>query len=283
MAKRIILIALICALICSAASALTELCFVNVGKGDAILLKSDSYAALIDTGKKKAQDQILRAMEAMNIDHLNAVIITHCDDDHTGGLKWLQKSDLPIDAIYASAFHPETKPDKHPAIKAADKLGVPFSYLKAGDELPAGNGVLRVLAPISAIPGKEDNNSLVLLLDSPDGRALLCGDMELIEEEALLNSRADVACDIIKIPNHGDDDACGSALIAAAQPQLAIISTSTADKPDTPSDRVLTLLKNANIPTHVTQDYDIGALVTLSSAVRLTTLAAAPVRDGRSE
>ena len=63
MAKHVIAILLAIALICASALAQVELFFVNVGKGDAILLKSDDYCALIDTGKKKAQDNILRAME----------------------------------------------------------------------------------------------------------------------------------------------------------------------------------------------------------------------------
>lgn len=261
MDRRIIAFALVCALICGAASALTGLCFVNVGKGDAILLKRGGWSALVDTGKKKAQEQILAAMEEMEIDRLDAVFITHCDDDHTGGLKWLMKSDIEIGEIYASAYFPETDPDKHPAKKAADRLNVPLTFLKAGDSVPAGDSVLRVLAPISEIPGKEDNNSLVMMLDSPDGRALLCGDMELIEEAALIGSGAELKCDLIKIPNHGDDDACGEALIAAAQPRIAVISTSSEEKPGTPSERVLRLLRDAGVEVFVTQDYEVGVFV----------------------
>ena len=53
MAKHVIAILLAIALICASALAQVELFFVNVGKGDAILLKSDDYCALIDTGKKR--------------------------------------------------------------------------------------------------------------------------------------------------------------------------------------------------------------------------------------
>ena len=266
MAKRVIAALLAIALICASAIAQVDMYFVNVGKGDAILIRIDDYCALIDTGKKKAQDNILIAMEEMQIDHLDAIFITHCDKDHTGGLKWLRKSDIEIGAIYASAFHPETSEADHPAREAAEKLNIPFAYLKAGDIVPAGSAVLRVLAPISEIPGKEDNNSLVMMLDSPDLRVLLCGDMELIQEEALINSGADLKCDILKIPNHGDDDACGEALIAAASPDIAIISTSSEEKPGTPSQRVLDLLADAEVKTIITQDYPIGYHLSAGSA-----------------
>ena len=264
MAKPVIAILLAIALICASALAQVELFFVNVGKGDAILLKGDDYCALIDTGKKKAQDNILRAMEKMAIDHLDAIFITHCDKDHTGGLKWLRKSDIGIGAIYASAYHPETDEADHPARKAAEKLGVPFAYLKAGDAISAGSATLYVLAPISEIPGKEDNNSLVMMLDAPESRVLLCGDMELIQEETLINSGADLACDIIKIPNHGDDDACGEALIAATGASIAVISTSSEEKPGTPSERVLKLLEDYGVETFVTQAFDLGYRVEMN-------------------
>ena len=45
------------------------------------------------------------------------LFITHTDKDHTGGLKWLRKSDIEIKAIYASRYYPESTAKKH-------KLGV---------------------------------------------------------------------------------------------------------------------------------------------------------------
>lgn len=261
------LLCLICAILCLASCARAEigLFAVNVGKGDAILLMADGYACLIDTGKSKAQDSIEAAFERCGIDRLDAVFVTHCDSDHTGGLKWLRKSGMPVGAIYASEFHPDKAEKKHPAVKTAEKLELEVQWLRAGAEIPLGESgaVFRVLAPETEIPGNEDDNSLVMMLDSPDGRILLAGDMELTEEAALLASGADLRCDVLKVPNHGDDDACGPQLIDACGAKIAVISTSGAEKPGTPDTKLIRNLEDAGCEIFVTENCASGISVKL--------------------
>lgn len=253
-------------LMCGAAQAEVELFAVNVGKGDALILRSGGYTCLIDAGKEKAQDQLETALKALGVETLDAVFLTHTDKDHAGGLKWLRKSEIDIRAIYASRYYPESTPKKHPAVKAAKKLDLEVGWLGAGDSVPLGDSgaVLRVLAPEMEIPGDEDENSLVMLLDAPDGRILLTGDMEHMEEAALLASGADLSCDVLKVPNHGDSDATSAALIAACAPKVALISTDAAEKPDTPDPRVLRDLQAAGCDVYVTQDSGLGVRVTLN-------------------
>ena len=263
--KRIWAAILICLLLWGVAVAEIEMYAVNVGKGDAIILRTGGYTCLIDTGKDQAEASIRKALEDMNITALDAVFITHCDKDHVGGLKWLRKSDLEIRAIHASRYHPDKTRKKHQATKTAEKLGLEVIWLGQGDSVALGDtgAVFRVLAPQAEIPGNEDDNSLVMLLDSPDGRILLCGDMEQKEELLLLQSGQDLRCDVLKVPNHGDADACSAQLIAAAKPAVAVISTATEEKPDTPDKRVLKNLKSAGCQTYVTQDYAGGVYLKL--------------------
>lgn len=243
-----------------------EMLAVSVGKGDALLLRAGDYCCLIDTGKSSAEDALRRALDAYQIDTLDAVFITHTDKDHTGGLKWLRKSEIEIQAVYASRYFPESSLKKHPAVKTADKLGLEINWLGAGDEIPMGDSgaVLHVLAPEVEIPGNEDDNSLVMLLDSPDGCILLAGDMEYGEEALLLQSGADLKCDVLKVPNHGDDDACSAALISACAPSIAVISTDSDDKPGTPADTVMQALKKADCEIYVTQDCTFGVRIRLN-------------------
>lgn len=252
-------------LACSSAHAQVELLAASVGKGDALLLRTGGYTCLIDTGKNDAQDQLEKILKKLDIQHLDAVFITHTDKDHTGGLKWLRKSGIEIGAIYASRYFPETTEKKHQAIKTAEKLGLEVNWLGAGDQVPLGDtgAVLDVLSPAVEIPGNEDDNSLVMMLDSPDGRILFAGDMEQAEEKLLLSSGADLHCDVLKVPNHGDSDACSEKLITACKPKIAVISTDTDEKPDTPDSRVLKNLKKAGCSTFITQDCTMGVHVVL--------------------
>ena len=252
-------------LMCGTAQAQVELFAVNVGKGDALVVRAGDYTCLIDTGKEKAQEQLEVALKALGVEALDAVFITHTDKDHVGGLKWLRESDIEIRAIYASRYYPNTTEKKHPAVKAAKKLDLTVNWLGAGDSVPLGDSgaVFRVLAPAMEIPDDEDDNSLVMMLESPDGRILLTGDMEHVEEAALLSSGADLRCDVLKVANHGDSDATSAALIAACAPSVALISTDSAEKPGTPDAGVVRNLQGIGCAVCVTQDASLGIRVTL--------------------
>ena len=252
-------------LMCGTAQAQVELFAVNVGKGDALIVRAGDYTCLIDTGKEKAQEQLEVALKALGVEALDAVFITHTDKDHVGGLKWLRESGIDIRAIYASRYYPNTTEKKHPAVKAAKKLDLTVNWLGAGDSVPLGDSgaVFRVLAPAMEIPDDEDDNSLVMMLESPDGRILLTGDMEHVEEAALLASGADLRCDVLKVANHGDSDATSAALIAACAPSVALISTSSEEKPGTPDAGIVRNLQSIGCAVCVTQDASLGMRVTL--------------------
>ena len=252
-------------LMCGTAQAQVELFAVNVGKGDALVVRAGDYTCLIDTGKEKAQEQLEVALKALGVEALDAVFITHTDKDHTGGLKWLRESDIEIRAIYASRYYPDTTEKKHPAVKAAKKLNLTVNWLGAGDSVPLGDSgaVFHVLAPAMEIPDDEDDNSLVMMLDSPDGRILFTGDMEHTEEAALLASGADLRCDVLKVANHGDSDATSAALIAACAPVAAVISTDSTEKPGTPDPGIVRNLQSIGCAVCVTQDASLGVRIAL--------------------
>lgn len=265
MFKRLLIAALTLTML-SSACAETTMLTISVGKGDALLIRCGDYTCLIDTGKKENEEDIRRALEYAGVNALDAVFITHTDKDHIGGLKWLRKSEISIGAIYASAYHPETKREKHQAVKAAEKLGLEVNWLKAGDSVLLGDSgaVLYVYAPEYEIPENEDDNSLVMLLDSPDGRILLCGDMELEQESVLLKSGWNLSCDVLKVPNHADNDACSEALMQAAGAKIAVISTSSEEKPGTPSEHILEGLKSMGCDTYITENCGVGVLIRMN-------------------
>ena len=245
---------------------------VNVGKGDALILRVGDCVCLIDTGKAWACGAVRGALRRMGVGEagLDAVFITHTDDDHTGGLGWLSEGEgaLPVKQWYASAMYTGVGKGGHPAEKAALARGQQVQWLKRGDVVALGDtgALLRVLAP-SALAEDEDDNSLVMLLESAQGRMLLTGDMELPEEAELLSHGDDLRCAVIKVPNHGDGDATGEALARAAAAQIALISTDSAQKPGTPDPAVVARLQAAGGEVFVTENSGLGVLAELSGGV----------------
>lgn len=248
----------------------------NVGKGDALALRFGDWIGLIDTGKTWARGRVDGALTVMGVkgdDVLDALFLTHTDDDHAGGLRWMtdESSWLPgrsVDAVYASAMYTGVKASKHPAVQVAQALTATgeTNWLRRGDEVPLGDtgAALQVLAPVS-LHDDEDDNSLVMLLESSQGRILLTGDMESYEESELLALGDDLKCDVLKVPNHGDDDATSAALANACAAQVALISTDSAEKPGTPDPGVISRLETAGSRVLVTEDSGLGILVRLKN------------------
>lgn len=246
-------------------SAAVNLFAVNVGKGDALVLRVGDWTGLIDAGKPRAMGRVRSALEGLGVDRLDAVFLTHTDNDHAGGLDWLAGSDIEVGGWYASAMFTGVKAKKHPMVLAAAQRGQEVQWLQRGDVLSLGNGAtLRVLAPASLYDDKDDNNSLVMMLESDGGKILLAGDMELPEEAELLSYGDDLKCDVLKVPNHGDDDTTGEDFANAASAKIALISTDGQEKPGTPDPDVVSRLMAAGSKVVVTEDAGLGLWVQLS-------------------
>ena len=249
---------------CARAEETVQALFINVGKADAALFLLGDQRFLVDTGTKDSYDQLERVLTAYGVTQLSGVVITHTDKDHVGGLKKLLKSDIAVDRVYAGTLHSEKSLEDHPVYEAAEKYGAPLTWLSAGETVALADGcAFHVLGPLSQDDEKENNNSLVLRLTTPQGDMLLTGDMELAEESELIEAGLISQAAVLKVAHHGNEDATGWQFVLLARPQWAVISTSSVEKPETPSSKVLSRLKDVKANVAVTQDAEVGILVTL--------------------
>lgn len=249
---------------CARAEEPVQALFINVGKADAALFLLGDQRFLVDTGTKGSYDQLERVLEAYGVTRLSGVVITHTDKDHVGGLKKLLKSDIAVDRVYAGTLHSEKSLEDHPVYEAAKKYDAPLTWLSAGETVALADGcAFHVLGPLSQDDEEENNNSLVLRLTTPQGDMLLTGDMELQEESELIEAGLISQAAVLKVAHHGNEDATGWQFVLLARPQWAVISTSSVEKPETPSSKVLSRLKDVKANVAVTQDAEVGILVTL--------------------
>ena len=237
---------------------------INVGKADALLLRSGKTAYLVDTGTEDSFPVLLKALQGEGITYLDGVILTHTHKDHAGGLEYLLDSDIEIGQVYASGYY-NKKEKKHPAVKALSALNREPVFLLSGDTLPLDGGTLEVLGPLVHDEEKENNNSLVLLATGGGGTMLLAGDMEFPEEETLLNAGLISHADVLKVGNHGNPDATSEAFLEAVSPKAAVFSTNTEEEPDTPAVRIMNWLNRHDVAAYQTQETENGVLITLKN------------------
>lgn len=231
--------------------------FVNVGKADSIIIDIDGNYYMIDTGTSESIPYTLAALDSLGVECLEGVFLTHPDRDHIGGYTYIHEA-YEIKHAYSSSICGDMYVLERAAVD--DNL----VKLDPGEVVEAAEGVyFEVLGPIKYNSTDDNNNSLVLRLTVNGVTILFAGDMKDDEEKTLLKSEMGVKCDILKIGHHGRKDATSEEFIEAAQPSYAVISTSTDEEERSANKKVLELLENNNCEVLVTEDYDLGILLTI--------------------
>ena len=232
--------------------------FVNVGKADCAIVSVDGHTWLIDTGTESSFSQVYAALGLLGADELDGVILTHEHDDHAGGLD-------PIAQRFGigMVITPECLNSRGEIDSVIYDNELAAETRKAGESIEITEDVsFSVLAPEKLTGGDDNNNSLVVKLTVNGRSFLFTGDMEKAEEELLLASGADISCDVLKVPNHGNNDATGEAFADKASPLIAVISTDTSVDGNSANRRVMARLGMAEV--YVTQKYELGVLLTVS-------------------
>jgi competence protein ComEC len=169
--------------------------FVDVGQGDAVLLRDPSGAVvLMDGGREPA---VLRqALRRYGIKHIDLLIASHGDADHVGGFAGLVDA-IPVGQVWVPQF--AVLGDILDGVVAdAGTAGVPVARVTAGDGARIGEFTLDVLNPVRRYA--TDNDGSVVVVVSSGGRTvLLPGDISAVAQSNLQPLRPDV----LLVPHHG--------------------------------------------------------------------------------
>jgi competence protein ComEC len=225
-----------------------ELALLDVGQGDAILLRDGSRAILVDGGGWDGADfggrVLLPALLGEGVRRLDAVVMTHPDRDHCGGLVDIA-AHLPVDEIWTGPGWPATG--------CAGELSalprVRSRILQPGTRAHVGRIRLTVLhAGIDEV--KVNERSLVLRAEAFGRRVLLTGDAGREAEREMLDRwpAADLRADVLKIGHHGSNGSTSDDFLDAVSPRLAVVSVGVANPYHHPSPGLLARLAAHRIP-----------------------------------
>ena len=167
---------------------------LDVGQGDAVLVRSLGRVALIDGGRDPlVLNQKLRSHGVGRIDLL---IVTHGDIDHVGGLEGVFASHG-VGRLWVPAYGNAGPVLSQLAAEAA-KAGIRVDHVDArARPFRIGEVVLRPLGPTRRFAG--DNDGSIVLTASVRRTMLLAGDAEAVAQRELPPLRPDV----LLVPHHG--------------------------------------------------------------------------------
>ena len=225
---------------------------LDVGHGDAILLTlPDGGNVLVDGGGLPfasldvGESVVLPFLLDRGVRRLDAIVVTHADFDHIGGLATVV-NELRVDAIWQG--NPDRKRRAYRELRErADERNVAVRTLRAGEHFELGGAHFEVLAAGEGSLETSNDRSVVLRVGYGGRHVLLTGDAEDELERRLVRSGMDLRADILKLAHHGSRSSSSSAFLDAVQPQFAIVSARRNRSRPIPSALVLHRLRERGI------------------------------------
>ncbi len=234
---------------------------LDVGQGEAMLLHQPGRCALlIDGGPLINGHRLTQKVQELEIDQLDMVIVSHPHLDHFGGLFDLLPR-IPARQLFDNGLENRVVEyfDDYRMLRQQQ----PYREIARGESLTCGDIGLEVLHP-APHPDPEDrlnNTSLAMMISFGSFRLLHMGDVAGEGERGVLEADRDLSADVIKIAHHGAADSASPELLKRVSPDLALISTATANRIGSPAPEVLARLDNMNIRylrTDHSGDIEIG-------------------------
>jgi competence protein ComEC len=237
-----------------------ELLFLDVGHGDAVLVRSGAHAWLVDAGPRAGRfdagrSVVVPALRAEGIERLERLLVTHADADHIGGAAAVLAAH-PVDEVWIGRGTYES-PAALPLRRAAARRGVPLRIVAAGVRARIGSLDAELLWPPADAPPEASNpGSLVLRIRGVGGCAVLGGDAPAAVERALAPGLG--RCALLKLGHHGSGTSTDPAWLAALAPQVAVASAGRRVSGSLPHPAVRARLRAAAVSVWETRRF--GAL-----------------------
>lgn len=239
---------------------------LDVGQGDAILIRAKDQIVLVDTGDVPAKDELVKMLKNQGITTIDKLIITHPHADHIGGATAVLQA-FTVKQIYDSGQKTTSNLYKQ-YLTQIQKKNIPFTVVSAGMTIDLGNDmVLNILAPDkSLINGTEsdlNNNSIVAKLVYQNFSMLLTGDAESESEARMLKKDAAILKSVVlKSGHHGSRTSSSVPFLQAVSPEAAIISLGANNEYHHPHPSTLKKYQDKKIAIYRT---DKDGTVTVSS------------------
>jgi competence protein ComEC len=243
--------------------------FINVGQGDSALIHTPSGEnILIDAGKKGQGTTVVNYLRNQKVSTLDAVIATHPDADHIGGLAQVISS-FKVKAVYAPKVSNNTITYKN-FLLTVKKKGLTIKPVTSGVTIKVKDKrtSLKFIAPVRAYAKSDTNDwSAVLLVKHYKKTFLFTGDAEKASEYDMLAKKLVPDVDVLKVGHHGSKYSSTSSFLKKARPNYAIISVGK-NSYGHPTSEVLSRLKAVHAKVYRTDKS--GNIIITSTGTKIS-------------
>lgn len=230
-----------------------EVHYIDVGQGDATLIKCGSHAMLIDGGNNNKGTTVQLYLKKQGVESLDYVIGTHPDADHIGGLDVIVYK-YNCDTVIMPDYEKDTKTYQELVDVIHDK-NMKITYPVVGEQYALGEAKFTIIAPNSnSYGGNANDYSVAILLEYGKNRFLFTGDAEETSEAEMLTNGIDISADVYKVAHHGSRSASTQEFLNAVHPKYAVISCGEGNSYGHPHAEVLNRLRSMGVEVFRTDE-----------------------------
>jgi competence protein ComEC len=245
-------------------SGVLKVSFLNIGQGDSALIESPTgNQFLIDGGPDKSILNALGRIMPFYDKKIDAVLATHPDSDHIGGLPEVLKN-YTVGEYISNGATSSTGVSKELQSEILKK-NIKTEVVRAGEIFDLGGGAyLKILYPVSSPKGTDTNEySIVAKLYYGNSTFMFTGDAPTDVEDYLAKiDGAELKSDVLKVAHHGSKNSLSPAFLSAVLPEYSVISAGLNNRYGHPHKEILDFLNSINSNILIT--YNLGDIYFVS-------------------
>ena len=226
-----------------------EFHFIDVGQGDAALIRTAAGDVLIDASTNSAEGDLMAYLDSHGVTTIEYAVFTHPHEDHIGG------ADMVINSYNVKrVLMPEKEHNSKTytyMMDAIERHGCDLILSEPDYTFTVGEVTFTVLAPLGTSYTELNDWSVVLRAEYGATSVMFTGDAETESEGEMLErylSSGKLDCDVLKVGHHGANTSTSDAFLEAVSPDYAVISVGEGNTYGHPTAQILTKLEGAGIP-----------------------------------
>lgn len=223
----------------------------DVGQGDALLIRSGTHTALIDTGE--FPELLTTCFDLLGVSSLDLVVLSHFDKDHVGAWQVL------VGMAAEVWVGPTDSPADREIVRALEAGGARIVPVFDGHTGKLGDYDLDVVWPSAAPLGDPGNDSSVVVALRHDARCGHClsgvflGDLGERTQQILAARMKPGQVDVVKVSHHGSGSQFHP-LYRALQARVGLIGVGVDNSYGHPTDAIVAVVSES--ATVVRSDLD---------------------------
>ncbi len=226
---------------------------LSVGQADASLISVGEKHMLIDGGEIDESTKIISELNERGVKTIDIIIATHQHADHIGGLAQIIDM-FEVDKIIMPKLQDSLVPTSKTyenLLNAISRKGLSITPANVGDVYKLGDATVDILGPTQQFDNLNDM-SVVAKITYGQSEFLFTGDAEDVAERSLVESGADIDCDVLSVGHHGSSTSTTKEFLEATTPQFAGISCGIDNSYGHPHEQVLRILDEYDVEVYRT-------------------------------